>query len=352
MKKILAMSAVCASAMVLTSCGGDNKATAEAPVADPTVTSDTITYITNGASAGKDLRNYNAAGQVASVDSYNANDAKTGTAIYKDGKVCYEISYNEQNAEDGNTAYTYNEAGRLAEVTTSAFNQDRQKIEPTTQIKYTYNEAGDVTAVKEYSYVNLRWVKVYEWDYAYDAQGRLSERKDYTGDGKEAKQSCWYTYAYSDGNKIQQEDFYYFDLKTGKLKHDAKFQYVYNAAGQVQTRTMIRHKNNQKRDDINSRLFTYTYNAAGQITNLQEQRWNSGTNSWYDVKNTAWEYDEQGRQILFNQVAQTNKGVKMNQELNAYAADSKAEAAPAAPAASGKPVINLDEKHLTEKEDE
>lgn len=352
MKKILAMSAMCASIAALTSCSGDNKTEAAAPVADPTVTSDTIAFVSNGSPSGKDIRNYNAAGQVASVDSYSAADAKTGTAVYKDGKVVYEVTFNEKNVEDGNVVYTYDEAGRIVETTTSAFNQERQKVEPATQIKYAYNEAGDVTAVKEYSYVNLRWVKVYEWDYAYDEQGRFVDRKDFTGDGKEAKQSCWYTYTYSDGNKIQQEDFYYFDLKTGKLKHDAKFVYTYNAADQVLTRTMIRHKNNQKRDDINSRLFTYTYNNAGQLTNLQEQRWNSGTNTWYDVKNTAWEYDEQGRQILFSQVANTNKGVKMNQEYISYAADSKAVAAPAAVAANGKPVVNLEEKHLTEKEDE
>lgn len=358
MKQYFGWSALCASLLLMSACGGEKKNAAVESEVDAIAWSDVTKYADiSGIAGSKDVKSYNAQGQLAKVETFSiakegGAENLTAVVIYKDGKPVLGKEFNEKGVLVGTEVSKYNDLGLLLETTTEALNEEKGKMENRKQYKYTYNDNGDVTFVTEFTNQNLRWVKTYEWRYTYDDQGRFIDRKDYTGDGKEAKQSCWYTYKYADGNKIEQEDYYFFDIKTGKLRHDSKFRYTYNDKNQVVSRLVIRHKNNKKRDDINSRLFTYEYTPAGQLALEMQQRWNSRGNSWYEVSNVRNEYDEQGRIVLRTAVAHTNRGMKVNTEATEYGADSKTAAAPAVPAVNAKPVINLSDKRLTAEEEE
>lgn len=359
MKKNLLFTCACGALLTaLYSCGGSAENAVVEPTPDPVAWTDTVTFTDmSGAVTAMDVKAYNAAGQVALVEQYSPSkgeDAKmllTDKIIYQNGKPAYGKTF-EADKVVGTDIYTYDAAGNLQKEVIASWNTEKQKLEDETMYEYTYNEKGDVTMIKESKFENLRWVDVYEWTYIYDEQGRIAERKDYTCEG-ERKQSCWYTWVYNEKSQCTQMDFYFFDIKGGKLKHDAKTQYKYNDAGQVLTATVIRHKNNQKRDDINSRLFTYEYNQAGQLTLMMNQRWTNATKTWYEVANSTYAYDALGRLFETKNITHTNKGVKMVTETTVFGTPAdKVVASPAAPAASIKPEVNVYQKHETSAPDE
>ena len=352
MKKMIMLGATCA---MLAACSGGKTEFAAEPVADPIAWSDEVT--TNDNLKGDlyvDVNGYNAAGQLALVEQYNIKDgARTlaTTTIYQNGRPAYAKDV-EGDKVTGTDVWTYNPEGFITEEVISAYVGEKQKLEPKTKYTYTYDEQGDLTNIIEAEYKNLRYTDVYEWTYSY-ADGRLDQRKDYTFDGGQKKQSCWYTYKYNAAGQVEQEDYYFYDIKQGKLKHDAKTLYEYNAAGQTVKATVIRHKNNQKRDDINSRLFTYEYNEAGQPTYEGQQKWASAQNQWdVAVRSTQYAYDEAGRLAQKTSMVNTTKGLKITTETVAYGEGSQTPAAAAAPAASTKPVVNLADKHLTSAAEE
>lgn len=360
MKHALVYGAVCAA--MLASCGGEKKEFAAEPQADPIAWTDTVKFENNlrGGLQGYDVKGYNAAGELALVETYDVKDGKatlSTTVIYQNGKPAYGKDWEGQNVV-GTDVWTYTPDGKLAEEVQSQLIAEKQKIEPIVKYTYTYDAQGNLTNIVEADYANLRYTDVYEWTYTYDDQGRLSDRKDYTFDGSTRKQANWYQFKYNDKNLLESKDYYYFDLKTNKLRHDAKTEYTYNDAGQELTSTLIRHKNNQKRDPINSRLYTKEYNEAGQITYDGEQRWssseNGGKGGWASsTHSTSFKYDAQGRLVEKSDITQTNKGLRMISELTSYGTPAdKVKPTPAAPAATTKPVVNLQDKNKTSKDED
>ena len=358
MNKIFAFSALCATLVAATSCGGGETKVA-VPQEEPTVFSDVNNFDTNGEATGKEVTNFGANGQIVSVDKFTVDKTskemyQTEHVIYQNGKPAYSNVLRADGTVEGHDIFTYNEKGAITEEVIEEYNEGLKRIAPAQRYVYAYDANGDVTSVKEEKSAPKGWETVYEWTYTYDAQGRLSGRQDFTGFGKDRKQSCSYSWRYAEGsNQIEQLDFYRFDLKTQKLKHDSKTHYEYNAAGQVTKSTVIRHKNNKKRDDINSRLFTYEYNDKGQVTLVYEQKWNSGTSSWYEVTNTTYTYDEAGQLIQKQNIRSTNRGMKFyNEVITPGAPADKPNVAPAAPALVVKPVINLEDKQQTSLDEE
>ncbi|MBQ0056523.1 MAG: hypothetical protein KBT20_02600 [Bacteroidales bacterium] len=359
MKKFFALSAMCATLIAATSCGGGEKNEPVEPAEEPTVWSDINVFDTNGDETGKEVTNYGQDGKIVSVDKYTVDKeskqmVQTDHVIYQNGKPAFGKALRADASLEGRDLYTYNEQGLLTEEVVETYSEGLKRIAPAQRFVYAYDANGDVTSIKEQKAVPNGWATEYEWTYTYDAQGRLTGRADYTGDGKDRKQSCQYGWSYEDGsNKIKQLDYFTFDLKQQKLKHDSKTRYTYNAAGQVETATVIRHKANQKRDDINSRLITNRYNAAGQLLNVIEQKWNNGSSSWYEVASSNYEYDEAGQLTRYASIKNTNKGVKVyNQVHTLNAPAGQLNVAPAAEALVVKPVINLDDKHATSKDEE
>ena len=358
MNRFFAFSALCATLVAATSCGGgDNKSAA--PVEEPAVYSDVNNFDTNGEPTGKEVTNYGANGQIVSVDKFSVDKASNEMylaehVIYQNGKPAYSNVQNAAGTVEGHDVFTYNEKGNLTEEVIEEYSEGLKRIAPAQRFVYTYDANGDVTSVKEEKSAPKGWETVYEWTYSYDASGRLTGRQDFTGFGKDRKQSCSYSWAYEDGsNQVKQLDFYRYDLKQQKLKHDSKTHYEYNAAGQIVKATVIRHKNNKKRDDINSRLFTYEYNEAGQVTLAYEQKWNSGTNSWYEVNNTTFTYDEAGQLVQKQNIRSTNKGMKFyNEVITPGAPADKPNVAPAAPALVVKPVIDTEDKQQTSADED
>lgn len=354
----MGVSALCATMIAAYSCSGEQKeAASEAPQAEAAAWVDTVAYLsTNGTLVSMDVKGYNAQGAVVNVDTYDVDkDGKetlSESMIYQNGKPSYGNSYNEKGEVIGHDIFTYNDKGAVKKEVISDFQETRKKIEDKTMYEYTYNEAGDVTSIKESQYVNLKWVTSYEWTYTYDDQGRVSQRVDYATNNGDRRQSCWYVYAYNDNSQLEKLDYSFYDLKINKLKHDSKTLYEYNDKGQVKQALVIRHKSNAKRDDINSRRILYSYNEASQLISRFEQKWNNHEKSWYEVGNYTVAYDEQGCLSRASTVTRTNKGIKVHTEEIRKGANSKTAAAPAAPAASVKPVISLEDKHLTAPEDE
>ena len=361
-KNVVLYSAVCAA--MLASCAGEKQESAVEPQADPIAWTDTVKFENNlrGGLQGYDVKGYNAAGQLALIESYDVKDGKAAcatTTIYQNGKPVYAKDWDETGAKVvGTDVWKYDDKGNVTEEVQSQFITEKQKIEPVTKYTYSYDANGNLTSIVEAGYANLRYTDAYEWTYAYDDKGRLTDRKDYTFDGNTRKQANWYTFKYNDKDQLVEKDYYYYDLKTNKLRHDAKTEYTYNDAGQELTSTLIRHKNNQKRDPINSRLYTKEYNADGQITYDGEQRWNSHLNNekggWdTSTHSTSFKYDAQGRQIEKTEIVQTNKGLRMVSEITAYGAPAdKVKPTPATPGSSVKPVVNLQDKNKTSKEED
>lgn len=359
MKKFFAYSAMCATLVAATSCGGGEKNEVVEPVEEAAAWSDLNAFDTNGEATGKEVTNYGQNGQIVSVDKYSVDKQskemqQTDHIIYQNGKPALGKSLKNDGSVEGYERFVYNEKGELTEQVVETYSEGLKRIAPSSRYVYTYDANGDVTSIKEQKSTPKGWATSYEWTYTYDAQGRLSGRADYTGDGKERKQGCQYGWTYEEGsNKIKQMDYYTFDLKTNKLKHDSKTRYDYTAAGQVKKATLIRHKANQKRDDINSRLYTYEYNAAGQLTVFMEQKWNSGTESWYEVSSGSKEYDAAGQLVKATTIKNTNKGTKFMNEVHTQGAPAdKPNVAPVAPVMNVKPEINLEDKHLTSKEED
>lgn len=360
MKKALLYSAVCAA--MFASCAGEKQETTAEPQADAIAWSDTVKYENNlrGGLQGYDVQGYNAEGQLAQVEAFEVKDGKSvriSTIIYKDGKPAYGKDWEGENVV-GTDVWTYDANGNIAEEVQSQFVPEKQKIEPTTKYTYTYDAQGNLTTIVEAGFANLRYTDAYEWTYTYDEQGRLTDRKDYTFDGGTRKQANWYTFKYNDKNQLVEKDYYYYDLKTNKLRHDAKTEYAYNEAGQEVKATLIRHKNNQKRDPINSRLYTKEYNEAGQITYDGEQRWasseNNGKGGWAtSTHSTSFEYDADGRLVKKTEITNTNKGLRMVSDLIVYGTPAaQVKPTPATPGATIKPVVNLQDKNKTSKEEE
>ncbi len=359
MKKIIAFSAMCASLVAMSSCGGEAKNEVAEPVEEAAAWSDINAFDTGGDPTGSEVTNFGQDGKIVSVDRFTVDKAtkqkvQTDHIIYKDGKPSFGKAFRQDGTVEGHDIYTYNEAGALVEEVIETYSEGLKRIAPSMRYVYTYNEAGDVTSVKEQKSTPKGWSTSYEWTYNYDAQGRLSGRADYTGDGKERKQSCQYGWSYEEGsNKIKQLDYFFFDLKQGKLRHDSKTHYTYDENGRIKTATVIRHKANKKRDDIKSKLYTYKYNDAGQITLIFEQKWNNGASEWYELSNVTREYDAAGQLTKQVTVKNTNKGTRFYNEVHTQGAPAEhPNVAPAAPVYNVKPELNLEDKHLTSADEE
>lgn len=358
MKKFFAFSAMCASLVVASSCGGGEKVENPAPAEEATAWSQEAAFDTNGDATGKEVTNFGQNGQIVSVDKYSIDKSTkelvlTDHVIYQNGKPSYSNVLKADGTVEGHEIFSYNEQGKITEQVIETYSEGLKRIAPSSRYVYTYDANGDVTSVAEQKKTPKDWTTDYEWEYKYDEKARLIARADYTGNGKDRKQSCQYRWEYEDDNKIKQADYLTFDLKIGRLKHDSKTVYKYNAAGQITEAVVIRHKADKKRSDINSRKYTYEYNAAGQLTVFLEQKWNNGTSSWYEVSSGSREYDAAGQIVKATNVKNTNKGTKFYNEIYTQGAPAdKANVAPAAPAFNVKPEIDLNDKHLTSKEEE
>ncbi|GEM_PF-2478502 len=359
MKKIITLSAMCATLVAVSSCGGEAKNEPVEPVEEATAWSDIVAFDTNGEATGSEVFNYGQDGKVVSVDKFTVDKAdkkkvQTDYIIYANGKPSFGKSFRPDGTVDGRDLFTYNEKGLLQEEVIETYSEGLKRVAPSMRYVYEYNENGDVTSIKEQKAMPKGWATEYEWTYSYDAQGRLTGRADFTGDGKERKQGCMYSWVYEDGsNKIKQLDYFTYDLKLGKLKHDSKTEYNYDADGRVKTALVYRHKANKKRDEIKSRRFTYEYNAAGQLTLIFEQKWNNGASDWYEVSSVTREYDAAGQITKQTTVKNTNKGTKFYNEVHAQGAPAdKPNVAQAAPTYNVKPEINLDDKHKTSMEED
>ena len=357
MKKYFAYSALCATLAVVTACGGNEVKEEPEPVEEPTAWSDVNAFDTNDVATGSEVTNFGQDGKIVSVDRFvvdkeTKKSIQTEHVIYQNGKPALTKVLKEDGTVEGREVYTYDDKGLLSQHVVETYVEGLKRISPTQRYVYTYDANGDVTSIKEQKTTPKGWATEYEWTYAYDAQARVIERADFTGDGKERKQGCKYTWSYEEGNnKVKQLDYFFFDLKVGKLKHDSKTRYQYNAAGQVTEALVIRHKNNQKRDDIKSRRFTYEYNAAGQVKSIAEDKWNNSVSEWAEVVNTLMDYDKAGQLIKWSSNKYTTKGAKFMHEVHTYGGPNPT-VAPAAESYVVKPVINLSDKHLTSKEED
>lgn len=364
MKKFYAYSALCVALIGATSCGGNDKPEVVAPAEEPTAWSDVNAFDMNGVSQGSEVTNYGQNAQVVSKDIFSIDkesnqNYKSSHIIYQNGKPVYADNLKLDGSVEGHEIYTYDESGKLTEHLIETYNDGLKRIAPYSRYIYEYNANGDVTSVKEQKTIPSGWANVYEWTYGYDDQNRVNMRMDYTGDGKERKQSCQQTWRYVDGtDKVEQVDLYFYDLKTSRLKHDSKTQYEYNANGQVVKTLVIRHKSTTKREDVKSRQITYKLNAAGQLVSVLTQKWNNGEQSWYEVGNSYCDYDNAGQLLrsVDNKFAMNKKGqqiLKTYSEVHTQGAPADhPNVAPAVPSYVVKPVINLEDKRLTSKEEE
>lgn len=364
MKKFYVYGALCAALVGATSCGGNEAPAVAEPAEEATAWSDVNAFDSNGTPQGSEVTNFGQNGQIVSVDKFTVDketktNYKTDHVIFQNGKPVYANNFRMDGSIEGHEVYTYDANGLLTEHLLETYSEGLKRIAPASRYVYTYDANGDVTSVKEQKTNPKGWSTVYEWEYAYDAQGRVTMRQDYTGDGKERKQSCQYTWRYMEGsNKVEQQDYFFYDLKQNKLKHDSKTQYEYNAKGQVEKTLVIRHKSTTKREDVKSRLITNKFNAAGQIVSVLQQKWNNGEQSWYEVGNSVFEYDAAGQLKLAvdNKFTMNKKGqqvLKTYSQVHTQGAPAEhPNVAPAAPVMNVKPVIDLEDKHLTSKEEE
>lgn len=359
MKKFFALSTMCAALVAATSCGGGETPTVVEPTEEPTAWSDVNAFDTNDQATGSEITNYGQSGQIVSVVKYTVDketkeSVKTEHIIYQNGKPALGKSLKANGEVEGYNRFTYNENGLLQEELVETYIEGLKRIAPSKRYVYEYDVNGDVTSIKEQNTTPKGWITEYEWTYKYDPQARVVERADYTGEGKNRKQSCQYRWKYEEGsNMTKQLDYLFYDIKMGRLKHDSKTLYKYNAAGQVTEALVIRHKSNAKRDEINSRRFVYEYNKAGQTTSIYEEKWNNSASEWNEVISTHMEYDAAGQLAKWSSNKFTNKGLKIMHEVHTRNAPAdRPNVAPAAPSLVIKPVINLDEKHLTSAEED
>jgi hypothetical protein len=357
MKKFFAYSALCATIVAATSCGGNEVNEVAEPVEEPTAWQDVNAFDTNDVPTGMEVTNFGQNGQIVSVDKFvidkeTKKSIHTEHIIYQDGKPALGKMLKEDGTVEGREVYNYNTNGYLAEQVIETYSEGLKRIAPSMRYVYTYNGNDDLVSIKEQKTAPKGWKTEYEWTYDFDELARVYVRADFTGEGKERKQSCRYDWKYEEGsNKIAQLDYFFFDLKVGKLKHDSKTMYKYNAAGQVTEELIIRHKNNLKRDDIKSRRFSYEYNAAGQLKSIYEEKWNNSVQEWAEVCNTLYDYDKAGQLVKWSSNKYTTKGAKFMHEVHTYGGE-KPTVAPAAPSMVIKPIVNLDDKHLTSKEED
>lgn len=358
MKKSYFFSAICLSAAFLSSCGGEAKQEQTAPAEAPVVWSNEMTYSANEVVKSKEVTNFGENDEVVSVDKYSIDKATNELVlaehvIYQNGKPVYSNVLESNGTVIGHNVYTYNEAGNLTLEVVETYVEGLKRVAPSQRYVYEYNENGDVTVVKEQHTIPNGWATDYEWQYGYDAQQRLISRQDFNGDGKERKQSCQYGYSYKEGtNQLAQVDYYVYDLKTQRLRHDSKMRYEYTKEGRIKSETVIRHKANKTRDDINSRLITYTYTAAGQLDTRVEQKWNNTEKKWYDVRTAGCEYSESGQLLQNLETLYTNKGLRINKEIYAPVPEGKSLVAPSVPVEQVKPVVDVDDKHKTSKDED
>lgn len=365
MKKIFGYGAVCTTLLVAASCGEKKSNEVAAPTAESVAYTDTVRY-TNGKGIYNfmEVRGYDAQGQVVVVDGYKVKEDKTIVAaeqtIYQNGAPVYIKSVDENGNLIGEELSVYTD-GRITETLVKAFNPEKQKMQDKSKVVYTYDAAGNVTNILESVCENLHWNNAYEWTYAYDEQGRVADRKDYTySDGR--KQSRWELYTYDEMGRLSVYDYYFFDIRKGRQKHDSKTTYSYNAAGLLEKAVVERHKNTLKRELVKSREYLYEYNDKGQLTYFVRQKYTVSTKSLNNEFTTNSIYDGQNRLVQRNSISLVRP--KSESAYIAYAySDGAVSPTPATeacktsffiPVVDGKPVVNLSEanKSLTEVEDE
>lgn len=358
MKKFFAFSTMCAALVAATSCGGGETQTVPEPVEEATAWSDVNAFDTNDQPTGSEITNYGQSGQIVSVEKYivdkdSKESVKTDHIIYQNGKPALGKSLKPNGEVEGYDRFTYNDKGLLQEEVIETYSEGLKRIAPSLRYVYEYDANGDVTSIKEQKPNPKGWSTEYEWTYAYDEQARVKERADFTGEGKNRKQSCRYAWTYEAGsNKVEKLDYFMFDIKGGRLKHDSKTVYKYNAAGQVLEALIIRHKATVKREEINSRRFVYEYNKAGQTKAIYEEKWSNSTSEWNEVVSTQMDYDAAGQLVKWSSNKFTNKGAKFMHEVHTQGAPAdRPNVAPAAPSLVVKPVINLEDKHQTSAEE-
>jgi hypothetical protein len=366
MKRVLEYGTLCATVLLASACGEKKAAEPVAPEADAVASADTV-RITNGKGVYyfMEVKGYNAQGELAVVDGYNvAADGATTYAeqtIYQGGHKAYAKSVDAQGNLTGEEQYTYN-GDQIAEVLTREFSDEKQKMLDKSKVSYTYDANGNVTSIIEQVCENLHWSNSYEWDYTYNEQGQVTERKDYAyGTDKERKQSRWETYEYDEQGRLSTYDLFVFDQKKGKQKHDAKTTYTYNEQGLVTEAVMERHKSTLKRESVKSRVFTFDYNEKGQLSYFANQKWKESDKSLTTQFSTNNTYDEQYRLVQQNNISQVKP--QTGSSFYAISYGSAVKETPAAetrqvdlfiPAVGGKPVVDLSEgnRTLTEPKDE
>jgi hypothetical protein len=366
MKRVLGYGTICATVILASACGEKKAAEPTAPEAEAVAYADTV-RITNGKGVYyfMEVKGYNAQGELAVVDGYNvAADGATTYAeqtIYQAGKKAYAKSVDAQGNLTGEEVYTYN-GDQIAEALTREFSDEKQKMLDKSKVTYTYDANGNVTAVIEEVCENLHWNKSYEWNYTYNEQGQVVDRKDFAyGAANDRKQSRWETYEYDDQGRLTTYDLFVFDQKKGKQKHDSKTAYTYNDKNQLTEAVMERHKSTMKRESVKSRVFSFDYNENGQLTYFANQKWKEADKSLTTQFSTNNTYDEQGRITQQNNISQIRP--QTGSSYYAYTYGGAVKQTPTCqtnkvdlfiPAIAGKPVIDLSEgnRTLTEPKDE
>ncbi len=366
MKKIFGYGVVCTTLLVATSCGEKKSNEVVVPTAEPVAYTDTVGHKNGkGVYNFREVRGYNAQGQLAVVDGYTVKDNGKSfviaeQTIYQNGLPVYFKTVNESGSLTGEKTFVYAD-GRITETLEREFSLEKQKMLDKSKVVYTYDAAGNVTNILESVCENLHWSNAYEWTYSYDEQGRVNDRKDYTYTD-DRKQSRWELYAYDDQGRLSVYDYYFFDIRKGRQKHDSKTTYFYNAVGLLEKAVVERHKNTLKREPVKSREYMYDYNDKGQLTYFARQKYSASTKSLateFSINNI---YDGQGRLIQRNGISQVRPRTESSTVFYAYSngavnptpASETCETSFFIPVADGKPVIDLSEtnKTLTEMEDE
>lgn len=365
MKKLFGLGVFCTLLVAATSCGEKKSTEAAAPTAEAVASTDTVRYTSGkGVYNFMEVRGYNAQGQLAVVDGYNVKDggatALAEQTIYSGGEKAYAKSVDEAGKLAGEEFYTYAD-GRIKEILIKEFSAEKGKMLDKSKFVYTYDAAGNVTSIMESTCVNLHWGNTYEWTYTYGEQGRVADRKDYTY-SPEKKQSRWETYAYDEQGRLAVYDYYMFDVRKGKQKHDSKTTYTYTDKGLLSKVVVERHKNTLKRESLKSREYMYDYNEAGQLTYFARQKYTASTNELANEFSTSNSYDELGRLVQQNNISLTRPRTESSYLAFSYSAEATA-ATPAevthttsffVPVKDGKPVVNTTDtnKSLTEIEED